>query len=201
MPHLSTSTEPSIRPSKGQSVPFTFTPITDEQHLSLLYRWLSRPHVAAWWTPTPTLRELRQDYLVGPDMQADGTRACIAHLHGEPVGFIQCYVVMGSGDGWWEDETDPGARGIDQFLADEARLGQGLGRAMIRAFVAGLFTDPSITTVQTDPHPANERAIRCYRAAGFAAVGPVVTPDGEALLMRCTRAMLAGLPPSACPTG
>jgi RimJ/RimL family protein N-acetyltransferase len=175
------------------SVPFTFTPITDEQQLSLLHGWLSRPHVAAWWAPTPTLGELRHDYLTGLDSQAGvtGTRACIAHLNGEPVGFIQCYVVMGSGDGWWEDETDPGARGIDQFLADGARLGQGLGRAMIRAFVTGLFTDPEVTTVQTDPHPANERAIRCYRAAGFATVGPVVTPDGQALLMRCTRATLS----------
>jgi RimJ/RimL family protein N-acetyltransferase len=94
---------------------------------------------------------------------------------------------MGSGEGWWEDETDPGARGIDQFLADGERLGQGLGRAMVRAFVAELFRDPAVTVVQTDPSPDNPRAIRCYAAAGFEAVGEVLTPDGPAWLMRCRR--------------
>jgi hypothetical protein len=29
-----------------------------------------------------------------------------------------CYVALGAGDGSWEDEIDPGVRGIDQFLAD-----------------------------------------------------------------------------------
>lgn len=90
---------------------------------------------------------------------------------------------MGSGDGWWEQETDPGARGIDQFLANSEQLGQGLGRAMISAFVDQLFQDPVVTKVQTDPSPENKRAIRCYRRVGFVDVGEVVTPDGLALLM------------------
>src|ERR1700676_957130 len=94
---------------------------------------------------------------------------------------------MGSGDGWWEDETDPGARGIDQFLANAEQLGQGLGSAMVRAFVEQLFKNPRVTTVQTDPSPQNERAIRCYRRAGFAALRKVSTPDGPVLLMRTER--------------
>jgi RimJ/RimL family protein N-acetyltransferase len=103
----------------------------------------------------------------------------------EPTGFIQSYVVMGSGGGWWEQETDPGARGIDQFLSNPEQLGQGLGSAMVYAyaFVNQLFQDPKVTKVQTDPAPENERAIRCYRRAGFVTVGEVITPDGAALLM------------------
>jgi RimJ/RimL family protein N-acetyltransferase len=157
---------------------FDFQPL-DETCLPLLHAWLQRPHVAAWWGPADSVDELREDFLGG-----GSTRAFIAHLDGRPVGFVQCYVVKGSGDGWWEDETDPGARGIDQFLAHEARLNQGLGRAMVRAFVDQLFADPAVSVVQTDPSPANARAIRCYAAAGFQAVGEVVTPDGPALLMR-----------------
>jgi RimJ/RimL family protein N-acetyltransferase len=119
------------------------------------------------------------------------TKAYIASLNHEPIGFIQEYVVLGSGGGWWESENDPGARGIDQFLADPNRLIQGLGTAMIRSFVAGLFDDPAVTKVQTDPNSANHRAIRCYTKAGFVPVGQVVTPDGSALLMRCERPTLA----------
>jgi RimJ/RimL family protein N-acetyltransferase len=169
--------------------PITFTPLR-ERDLPLLHAWLARPHVAAWWQPTPTMAELQEDYLPA-DGEPPQAVAHIAHQRGEPIGFIQCYRVMGCGGGWWPDETDPGARGIDQFLADEVRLGQGLGRAMIRAFVERLFQDPAVTTVQTDPDPANQRAVRCYRAAGFVDVGLVDTPDGVAMLMRCTRGSLA----------
>jgi RimJ/RimL family protein N-acetyltransferase len=104
-------------------------------------------------------------------------------LDEEPIGFIQSYVVKDSGDGWWEDEQDPGARGIDQYLAEAGSLGRGLGSSMVRAFVTFLFQDPAVTKVQTDPSPDNERAIRCYRKAGFRDVGVVDTPDGPALLM------------------
>ena len=161
---------------------FVFVPL-EERHLALLAEWLTRPQVAVWWGDAETIDALRADYIEN----TDATRAYIAMLDGVPVGFMQCYVVMGSGGGWWEDETDSGARGIDQFLADADRLGQGLGRAMVRAFVEQLFVDPSVTVVQTDPHPSNLRAIRCYEAAGFVRVGIVQTPDGDALLMRCAR--------------
>lgn len=114
-------------------------------------------------------------------------RPYLAHRAAAPIGFIQCYVALGAGDGWWEDETDPGVRGIDQFLADPTRLGQGLGSAMIRHFVDRLFCDPEVTAVQADPSPINERAIRCYINSGFHRIGLVRTPDGEALLMRRDR--------------
>jgi len=169
------------RPRYNAGMAFTFRPLA-ESDLAMLNAWLRRPHVAEWWGPADSVDELREDFLTGGT-----TRAFIA-LHGdEPVGFVQCYVVLGSGDGWWEGETDPGARGIDQFLAHEAQLGQGLGRAMVRAFVEKQFGDPAVTVVQTDPSPDNPRAIRCYAAAGFEAAGEVVTPDGPALLMRCRR--------------
>jgi RimJ/RimL family protein N-acetyltransferase len=167
------------------SIDLSFVPL-EEGHLAMLREWLMRPHVADWWGDAESVDELRAAYL-DDRSQPNATRAYIATLADVPVGFIQCYVAKDAGDGWWEEETDPGARGIDQFLADGHLLGRGLGRAMIRAFVQKLFEDPSVTVVQTDPDPANIRAIRCYEAAGFACVGVVRTPDGEALLMRCRR--------------
>jgi RimJ/RimL family protein N-acetyltransferase len=171
-----------------KSPEFHFKPL-QEQDLPMLRDWLLRPHVAEWWGPAESLDELRENYIL--DAHApDATRAYIANLKARPIGFIQSYVVMGSGDGWWEDETDPGARGIDQFLAESNQLGHGIGRAMIRAFLQRLFADAAVTLIQTDPSPRNLRAIRCYARAGFRVVGPVNTPDGPALLMRCTRQAL-----------
>jgi RimJ/RimL family protein N-acetyltransferase len=54
---------------------------------------------------------------------------------------------------------------------------------MIRGFVERLFLDATVSKVQADPAPDNERAIRSYVRAGFVAQGEVMTPDGLALLM------------------
>jgi RimJ/RimL family protein N-acetyltransferase len=155
--------------------------------LPLLHEWLGRPHVAEWWAPTPSLAEVEQEFrpLIGDQST---TRPYIVLGDGAPIGYIQSYIAMGSGDGWWPDEQDPGVRGIDQFLAHPAQLGRGAGTAMVRAFVQLLFADPAVTRLQTDPSPRNRRAIRCYEKAGFRAVGEVDTPDGRALLMVCDRA-------------
>ena len=149
----------------------------------MLHEWLRRPHVRKWWRHTRTIEELQQDYLA-PEST---TRGFIASQEGVPAGFAQSYVVMGAGDGWWVDERDPGARGMDAFLAEEALLGRGWGSAMVRAFAARLFADSSVTIIQADPSPDNQRAIRCYRRAGFLTLGEVSTPDGPALLMRLPR--------------
>lgn len=167
--------------------------------LPRLHRWLHARHVREWWggdDAAPTLAEVEAHY--GPRIRAeDGVQAWIAFETlaaadaggaEQPIGYAQSYVAMGSGDGWWPDETDPGVRGIDQFLADGHRLGQGLGTAMVRALAERLFADPAVTRIPTDPHPANRRAIRCYEKAGFRAVKEIVTPDGAALWMVQERA-------------
>jgi RimJ/RimL family protein N-acetyltransferase len=159
----------------------SFRPLTPAD-LSLLHQWLNRPHVAQWWDDRTSLVEIEQDFQPLLDNRST-TRPYIVLGDGVPIGYIQSYVAMGSGEGWWEDEEDPGVRGIDQFLAHAVQLGQGLGTRMVRAFVQQLFADPSVTRIQTDPSPENRRAIRCYEKAGFRAVREIDTPDGRALLM------------------
>ncbi len=129
-----------------------------------------------------TVDEVRSEYL--PQL-ADGSTTIpyFAYLEDIPIGYIQSYVAAATGDGWWPDEHDPGTRGIDQFLADRERLGQGLGTRMVRDFVQFLFEDPAVTRIQADPSPTNMAAIRCYEKSGFRRVGPIITPDGPALLM------------------
>jgi RimJ/RimL family protein N-acetyltransferase len=161
----------------------TFRPLTPAD-FPLLHQWLQRPHVAQWWAPTPSLAEVEEEFV--PLIRDDSTtRSYIVLGDGASIGYIQSYVAMGSGEGWWPDEQDPGVRGIDQFLAHPGQLGRGIGTAMVRAFVQHLFADPSVTRIQTDPSPQNRRAIRCYEKAGFQAVGEIDTPDGRALLMSC----------------
>jgi aminoglycoside 6'-N-acetyltransferase Ib len=111
-------TPPAVRCATGRTVPahpsgpsFHFRPLREDD-LTVLHEWLLRPHVAVWWGPADSIDELRSNYLLSVD-QSNATRAYIAHLDGKPIGFIQSYVVIECGGGWWESETDPGAQGID----------------------------------------------------------------------------------------
>ena len=150
--------------------------------MATLLDWLKRPHVAELWDACSSLDELRAKYL--PKLMDDSDAVpYFAYLDGVAIGYIQAYVAARAGDGWWRDEHDPGVHGVDQFLAEGDRLGQGLGTKMVREFVEFLFRDPSVTRIQADPAPRNGRAIRCYEKAGFRRVGEITTPDGPAMLM------------------
>lgn len=154
-----------------------------EDDLPMLHGWLNRPHIVEWWQGNrPTLQQVQEHYRPRVLAQVNVT-PYIGLLDGKPFAYAQSYVAMGAGGGWWEDETDPGVRGIDQSIAYPELLGRGLGTALVRKLVALLFADPRVTKVQTDPAPDNLRAIRCYEKAGFRRVRQIVTPDGPAIYM------------------
>lgn len=109
-----------------------------EHDLAMLYEWLNRSHIVEWWggeEARPTLADVQEQYL--PSVLAqESVTPYIAMLNGEPIGYAQSYVALGSGDGWWEEETDPGVRGIDQLLANASQLGKGLGTKLVRAWLS-----------------------------------------------------------------
>jgi RimJ/RimL family protein N-acetyltransferase len=164
-----------------QSPAFEFRPLTADD-IPRLWNWLNRPHVAQWWRGEQSLDDVREKYL--PRIAGNDTaRPYLALLNGEPAGYIQYYLASEGDPAWWPDRPGKGVLGIDQFLSDGARLDQGLGTAMVSQFVAMLMRDEEVVEVRVDPSPDNARAIRCYEKAGFETVGPVVTPDGPALMM------------------
>jgi aminoglycoside 6'-N-acetyltransferase len=77
------------------------------------------------------------------------------------IGFVQ-----------WYENADARYRhaGIDLFLAGEAQ-GRGLGRETVTVVVDHLVRDRGHHRIVIDPAAANERAIACYTACGFRAVG------------------------------
>lgn len=162
----------------------------------MLHRWLSEPHVTRFWEPATTLEAVYEDYLprLSTDdvLPLDAPAGVVQYIVSEsnvPFAFLQCYRVMAhQAEGYWLNETDPYAVGIDQFIGLPHYVDRGKGTRMLTSFIDKAFTDPRVTSIQTDPHPDNARAIAAYRKAGFRDVGRVETPDGPALLMRIRRA-------------
>ena len=143
--------------------------------LPLLERWRAAPHVAAWWGPPEVERPV--EALADPRV----AMWIVAHA-GVPFAYAQDYAPHD-----WEDHPflhlPPGARGVDHYVGAADMLDRGHGSALIRAHCARLFA-AGAPAIGADPDPANARAIRAYRKAGFAIVsGPLETRWGRALLM------------------
>lgn len=166
--------------------PVTLRPLV-EADLPMLFDWMNRPHIVErWGGEHPTMDEIVAEYHPAA-MAQERVTPQIGMLGDTPFAYVQSYVALGSGGGWWEEETDPGVRGIDQSIADPALLGRGLGTVLVRTLVAQLFADPLVTKIQTDPSPDNPRAIRCYEKVGFRQIREIPTPDGAAIYMLLTR--------------
>ena len=156
-----------------------FEPLS-EADFPLLLRWLNSPHVAEVWDGAKTLAEVRSKYR--DKIASDWQRAFIVSTIGERFGYIQSYRAARVGADWWPHEPETTV-GIDQFIGETHLLGKGLGTSMVREFSDWLLRHPKTERVITDPSLRNERAIACYRKAGFKDVRVVTTPDGPALLM------------------
>lgn len=98
----------------------------------------------------PTAAQIAASYTRNPAT----TWRFIASEDGEDIGYFQ----------YWRE---PDGAGVDQFIADPARLGQGLGTRALTAFLAHLAGLGMTDRVSVDPHPENRAAIRCYEKCGF----------------------------------
>lgn len=139
----------------------------------LLRRWLSEPHVDAWWHEPLDLPGLEQKY--GP--RIDGTEPIhvfIIEHESRPIGWIQWYR--------WSDypkhaarlEAEPSAAGIDLSIGEASLVGKGIGSRAIREFILNVVSaEPGITAVVTDPEERNGRSRRAFEKAGFIPVRTV----------------------------
>jgi aminoglycoside 6'-N-acetyltransferase len=115
----------------------------------------AEPEVARWWGEVP-----ESDLRAKASGQDQATALAIEE-DGAVVGMIQ-----------FHEEPDPDYRhaGVDLFLSTAAQ-GRGLGREAIELVTTYLFEQRGHHRLTIDPAADNERAIRCYAAAGFRTVG------------------------------
>jgi aminoglycoside 6'-N-acetyltransferase len=115
----------------------------------------AEPEVARWWGG------VSEQELIEKAAGADGVGALVVEVADRVIGLIQ-----------YSEEPDPMYRHatVDLFLS-AAHHGRGLGREAVGLVVRYLVDDLGHHRITIDPAAANERAIRCYAAAGFTTVG------------------------------
>ncbi|OJW51812.1 MAG: hypothetical protein BGO67_08465 [Alphaproteobacteria bacterium 41-28] len=103
----------------------------------------------------------------------DPVPSFIIYLNQKPIGFIQYYClsdhlpegISGNHASLFDEFTPEQLAGIDLFIAEPSCLGVGLGRQIIRRFIAKQLY--RFKAVVVDPQIGNEQAIACYQKAGF----------------------------------
>lgn len=154
----------------------------------LVVEWLARPHVAAWWGAPLDRAGVEKEY--GPCIdRTDPTEVFIGDDGAGPVGLIQIYRLADNPD--YQRAVGVADRaGVDLFVAEADRRGQGLGPRLIGAALDLLWAHyPEVRRAMAGPSVRNLRSHRAFEKAGFIAAGPV-TVAGEAeqeLVLVCPR--------------
>ena len=182
--------EPSAPPPHAPG-PITFRRLVEDD-LPLLHRWLNEPGIVRWWEGEDVSWEtVQRGY--GPDSDT-ATEHWLAVLGRRPCGWIQCYPVAAELDEpeirhWLALGVPRTAAGIDYLIGDPEDRGQGLGSAMIRAFVAEIVfgQHPGWTQACASPLAGNVASWRALENAGFTFVGSFEDADGPCRLMALDR--------------
>ena len=130
-----------------------------------------------WWSDHTTLMEVVEHY--GPSIDGgDPSDHYVVLLGGRPIGFVETYLIADYQD--WEATVgaEPGAVGVDLFIADPDLTGKGLGTRLLRRFVDDVaFARPEATHCLADPDAANTASLRMFEKAGFRVVREFTEPE------------------------
>lgn len=148
---------------------YEFVPVTRADY-PMLRRWLSEPHVRAWWgTPEGEIA------LMERDLESPSIAMRIVRKAGVPFAYVQHYDGT-TGDMPHYADMPKGARAVDTFIGEPSHLGRGHAAGFLRQLAEDLL-DAGHPAVVIDPSVDNPRAIRAYRAAGFE--GDEVRPNED----------------------
>ncbi len=132
----------------------------DPIHASAVALWV-RSDVELRWIAPGTPPPLTDEKVAGWSRNPDSRYVIQDSGQATPSGYGELEFMPGRTDQMW----------IGHLVVDPRFRGTGLGSALVRRLVGRAFSDPAIGQVLLVVSPDNDRAIRCYRRAGFEAVG------------------------------
>jgi aminoglycoside 6'-N-acetyltransferase len=135
-----------------------------------LQAWLAAPHVKEWWLEPSDLGSIEHRY--GPVIDSvDPTEVFVVWLRGDAIGLVQRYLLDENPE--WKRALAPArvpepAAGIDYLIGVQQLTGQGLGPAMISAFVGDTWQRyPEVVAVAVAVDQRNRPSWRALEKTGF----------------------------------
>lgn len=141
----------------------------------LLSDWLSRPHVHRYWHHDFTADGVARDFGPGTRGEEAGEDLLVS-VDGVPAALVQRSRIEDYAEDFSElsaiVDVPAGAVTIDYFVADSARMGRGLGTAIIRAIVADTWSKyPDCPAIIVPVVAGNTASWRALEKAGFQRIG------------------------------
>ena len=158
---------------------YSFAPLTRADY-PLMRGWLAQPHVRAWWGDPEDEIALIEADMDGHLAGTGPTDLRLVALGGTPFAYVQDYPAQHWPLPHYADVL-PGSRAMDTFLGDPAFLGQGHATRYLHQRAADLARHYPAGV--TDPVPANERALRAWRRAGFRDRATLQTEEGAPVVV------------------
>jgi aminoglycoside 6'-N-acetyltransferase len=145
--------------------------------LILVERWLGEPHVARWYLAGSSLEAELADVRAGAQGD-DGVHVLVVLHEGQPIGWCQWYPC--AVDPAWAADigAGPGDCGIDYAIGEPARVGGGLGTALVAMLVARVRAARPDCDIVSDPDARNTASRRVLEKNGFGLVA-VKAMDSE----------------------
>ncbi|TCC05146.1 GNAT family N-acetyltransferase [Kribbella soli] len=149
--------------------------------------WMSQPHIRRWWHQGWSVERWAQEI----EQQAAGEHSTpyVVAADGEEFAYVELYRVrhdrLAEYYAYGEEDW-----GVHVAIGDVARVGQGLGRQVLRWLADEVLrTEPDCSQVVAEPDIENTPSVRAFAAAGFVQHGELQLPEKTALLMVRTRAV------------
>jgi aminoglycoside 6'-N-acetyltransferase len=146
----------------------TLRPMRRED-LALVERWLGEPHVARWYLAGSSLEAELEDIRQSVS-GAHEVHMCVVLHDGEPVGWCQWYLCAEDPEWAAEIGAERGDVGVDYAIGDAARVGDGVGTALIGALVQLVRAARPGSGIIADPDAQNAASRRVLEKNGFGLV-------------------------------
>ncbi len=149
---------------------FTWRRLTPADY-PLLAGWLAQPHVRRWWNHEFTPEAVARDF--GPTWRGEEPNEdLLVFADGSPVGLVQRCRPADYPDYLSDLEplagVSPETMTLDYLIGDPARVGRGLGSAMLRAIIAATWIEhPRADRIVVPVAAANRASWRALENAGM----------------------------------
>lgn len=141
----------------------------DDSDLPLIEVWLNKEHVKRWYE-IPHLDVTIDDWMCELK-ERSGEYKWLTHLivlwEGFPIGLCQYYKCEDSRNEDFGTLPITGAYGIDYLIGEEAYLGRGLGKNMVKLLLERIFSFPDAIRVTADIDRDNKASEKTLLSCGF----------------------------------